>query len=80
VTTTKDSLQIATHWDAGDSGCGQFIVGVKKRLGELQAGQLLAIRTRNAGAPVDLPAWCRMSGHELVSARHPDYVIRKPKQ
>jgi tRNA 2-thiouridine synthesizing protein A len=65
------------HWDAGDAGCGQFIVGVKQRLGEMQAGQLIEIRTRNAGAPVDLPAWCRMSGHELVAAHHPVYVIRK---
>ena len=78
--TTNDLLQVTKHWDAGDAGCGQFIVGVKQHLGEMQAGQLLAIRTHNAGAPVELPAWCRMAGHELVSARHPEYVIRKSQQ
>jgi len=74
---THDRLEIARHWDAGDVGCGEFIVGVKRELAELQPGDLLKLTTANAGAPVDLPAWCRMTGHALVFANHPIYVIER---
>lgn len=63
-------------WDAGDLGCGQLILELKTRLEELPPGEELEVIARDAGAPIDLPVWCRMTGHELVSAEHPVYVIR----
>jgi len=29
------------------------------------------------GAPADIPAWCRLTGHTLVSQEHPVYRIRR---
>ena len=74
---THDRLQIARHWHAGDVGCGEFIVGMKRELSRVEANELLELTTANAGAPTDVPAWCRMTGHRLVSANHPVYVIEK---
>jgi len=31
----------------------------------------------DAGAAADLPAWCRLTGHTLVAADHPTYVLKK---
>lgn len=72
-----DTLNIAKHWLAGESGCGSLIVGLKTQLGQIRSGELLQITALNAGARVDLPAWCRVTGHSLVSADHPNYVLRK---
>ena len=65
------------QWDAGESGCGQLIVGLRRQLELLHSGASLEVTARDAGAPTDLPAWCRMTGHTLVSAMHPVYVIQK---
>ena len=65
------------QWDAGETGCGQLIVGLRDQLEVLRCGASLKVIARDAGAPADLPAWCRMTGHTLVSAAHPVYVIRK---
>ena len=65
------------HWDAGEAGCGALIVGLKRQLEGVAAGQLLRMTARSAGARIDLPAWCRMTGHTLVEADHPVYVLRK---
>jgi tRNA 2-thiouridine synthesizing protein A len=60
-------------------GCGQLVFELRSRVNRLQPGSRLEIVARDPGAPLDLPAWCRMTGHELVSADHPVYVIqRKP--
>ena len=65
------------QWDAGVSGCGQLIVGLRRQLEPLLCGASLEVIARDSGAPADLPAWCRMTGHLLVSATHPVYVIQK---
>jgi len=75
-----DALEIAADWDAGDLGCGPLIVGLRHELGQLRGGDLLRVTSLNAGAPADLPAWCRMTGHELVATNHPVHIIRKRQQ
>lgn len=65
------------RWDAGEMGCGQLVFELRRRMRELKAGDKLEVIAQSPGAPVDLPAWCRMTGHTLVSADHPVYVIRR---
>ncbi len=65
------------RWDAGELGCGQLIFALRTRMELLTPGEALEVVTRDAGAREDLPAWCRMTGHTLVSADHPVYVIRR---
>ena len=65
------------HWDAGALGCSQLIFHLHVRLTKMEPGQTLELTTSDEGAPVDLPAWCRTTGHTLVSADHPVYVIQR---
>ena len=65
------------RWDAGETGCGQLVFGLRRRLNQLKPGESLEVIANDPGAPTDLPAWCRMTGHTLVSAAHPVYVIRR---
>ena len=66
-----------TEWDAGDLGCGELVLELRTRLSAMRPGQVLRLTARDPGASQDLPAWCRMTGHTLVSQQHPDYLIRK---
>jgi len=65
------------EWDAGDLGCGELVLELRMRLSSMQPGQVLRLTSRDPGSPQDLPAWCRMTGHTLVSQQHPVYVLRK---
>ena len=69
--------KIAKHWWAGEAACGSLIVGIKNQIGHIRCGELLQVTALSAGARVDLPAWCRVTGHALVFADHPVYVLRK---
>ena len=64
-------------WDAGHLGCGELVLELRMRLGRMRPGQVLELVARDPGAPADLPAWCRMTGHALVGERHPIYHIRR---
>lgn len=67
----------ATCWDAGEMGCGDLVIQLKIRMRELRAGELLHLIARDPGAREDIPAWCRLTGNDLVVADHPGYLIRR---
>jgi tRNA 2-thiouridine synthesizing protein A len=66
-------------WDAGDLACGPMLLALKGRLERLDAGQVFHLTTRDEGAPADVPAWCRLTGHRLLFAAHPDYRLERRK-
>lgn len=68
------------EWDAGDMGCGDLVLELRGRVEALVAGRVLRLTARDPGAPADIPAWCRMTGHALVSAQHPIYLIRRKER
>ena len=71
------NARLDTRWDAGEMGCGQLVVELRRRLVQMTPGETLEVTAQSPGAPADIPAWCRMTGHTLVSADHPVYVIRR---
>lgn len=64
-------------WDAGDIGCGDLVLDLRAKLMELRPGSVLKLTATDPGAPEDIPAWCGLTGHRLVAAKHPNYWIRK---
>lgn len=64
-------------WDAGDLGCGDLLLQLRFRIETLEPGRVLRLVALDPGAPADLPAWCRLTGHALVAAEHPVYFIRR---
>ncbi|GAC1374697.1 MAG: hypothetical protein NVS2B12_42820 [Ktedonobacteraceae bacterium] len=52
--------------DLGEEGCGQLVMSVMLAMRELQPGQTLLVTAYDPAAPVDLAAWCRMTGNTLV--------------
>lgn len=46
-------------------GCGELVLALRKRLRNMPT-QTLKVIAFDRGAPVDLPAWCRLTGNELL--------------
>lgn len=65
------------RWNAGEMGCGQLVFELRRRLMEMKPGERLEVVAQSPGAPTDLPAWCRMTGHTLISSEHPVYLIER---
>ena len=67
-----------TFYDAGDKGCAagplDEIAALMRRLGP---GQTLEVRASDPSVAGDLPAWCRLTGHELVTRDGDHYLIRR---
>ena len=62
--------------------CPAPVIELGKRLGEVPVGGLVAVVSTDAAARVDVPAWCRMRGHDYVGEDAapdgvPRYVVRR---
>lgn len=55
-------------FDGGDLDCGNgLLLLIRKHIDPLPRGGLLEIQSREISVDEDLPAWCRLTGNELVS-------------
>ena len=70
-----ESTRQDAEWDAGDMGCGELVLELRLQLKPMRPGHILKLTARDPGAREDLPAWCRLTGHQLVVAAHPVYWI-----
>jgi tRNA 2-thiouridine synthesizing protein A len=65
------------RFDGGGTGCGEILVDLKLFLRPLPTGARVLIVARDAGAPLEMPAWCRLTGHRLLRVEHPHYLIAR---
>lgn len=61
--------------------CPLPVIAAARRLPELPVGAVLRVLADDPAAAVDIPAWCRMRGHEFVGvarvAGSPAYDVRR---
>jgi len=67
-----DSGQTVYHpdvsFDGGDLDCGNgLLLLIRKHIDPLARGQILEVRSTETSVEQDLPAWCRLTGNQLLS-------------
>ncbi len=69
------------EYDATGLLCPLPVLRANRKLRELPLGGLLTVRATDPAAEQDFPAYCRQTGHELVSVSREGevlvFVIRK---
>tara|TARA_B100000614_G_C14535135_1_gene488085 strand:+ start:554 stop:889 length:336 start_codon:yes stop_codon:yes gene_type:complete len=63
------------EFDGGDETCGRVIVNLHLYIRDQEPGTRILVISRDPGAPVELPAWCRMTKNVLSKSKHPYYLI-----
>ncbi len=58
--------------DARHLLCPLPVLRVQERVAQLAGGEVLTVRCTDPGALNDIPAWCRIEGHEVLQARTDD--------
>ncbi|MFI6155458.1 sulfurtransferase TusA family protein [Kitasatospora sp. NPDC051170] len=46
--------------------CVQLLLRLRAKIAHLPAGAVVHIRTTDPAAPLDLPAWCHLTGHTYL--------------
>ncbi len=69
--TTDNIIEL----DARNLMCPLPVIRAQDRIKTMHSGELLNVVCSDPGALNDIPAWCRINGHRVVSTRHDDYHI-----
>ena len=65
---TQHAHSADVSFDGGDLDCGSgLLLLIRRHIDPLAAGQTLEILSTDSTVEVDLPAWCRMTGNDLLS-------------
>lgn len=75
---------ITTTIDARGQSCPGPLVGLARALKDAAAGDLLELLATDPGSKSDIPAWAKLTGHELLEASEEGgvfrYVVRKAEE
>lgn len=55
--------------DARNLLCPLPVIRTQERVARLRPGDVLEVRCTDPGALHDIPAWCRIHGHEVIATR-----------
>jgi len=80
----RHALAADVAFDGGDLDCGNgLLLLIRKHIDPLPRGGLLQIDSTEISVEEDLPAWCRLTGNELISwtrdGRQRSFLVAKGK-
>ncbi len=52
--------------DGGDLACGELLMRLVSRMDALPAGDVVRLVATDPAAPLDIPAWCHLTGHTYL--------------
>lgn len=55
--------------------CPMPVIRTQQKVEDLQIGDTLEVICTDPGAIHDIPAWCRVNGHEILDIKHEDDEI-----
>jgi tRNA 2-thiouridine synthesizing protein A len=67
--------------DGGDRACVRLLLELRARIADLPAGAEIHLIASDPAAPIDLPAWCHLTGHAYLgpipaTGGTPAYALR----
>jgi len=64
--------------DCRGQRCPLPVIALARALPTLEVGQVLRVLADDPAAATDIPAWCRIRGHEALPMSEPDaYDVRR---
>lgn len=70
--------------DCRSMRCPQPVIELARRIGDVPAGGVVAVLADDPAAATDVPAWCRLRGHEYLGTQKsdsgaPSYFVRRSR-
>lgn len=66
--------------DGGDRRCVRLLIELRRLVDDLSPGSVVHLIATDPAAPIDLPAWCHLTGHTYLGrvpgCDRPTYAVR----
>jgi len=65
-------MRASYQLDARSMLCPLPVIKTQDKIAELHSGDILEVVCTDPGALTDIPAWCRINGHEILETKDRD--------
>jgi tRNA 2-thiouridine synthesizing protein A len=65
-----------SEFDGKETSCGEILIDLRMHFRAQRGGSIVLVIAHDAGAPIEMLAWCRLTGHRLIDSRHPYYLVQ----
>ncbi|MFF5209522.1 sulfurtransferase TusA family protein [Streptosporangium sp. NPDC000396] len=66
--------------DGGERRCVQLLIELRRLTEQAEPGTVIHLIAVDPAAPIDLPAWCHLTGHTylgpLAASKRPTYALQ----
>ena len=73
-------MTVPVTLDGGDRRCVQLLIELRRLTLQVPAGTVIHLIATDPAAPLDLPAWCHLTGHTYLGPRpvadRPTYTMQ----
>ena len=77
IEPAKPLFSADQFYDAGDKGCAFGPMDeIAAIMQQMQTGQTLEVHATDQTVSIDIAAWCRMTGHQLVEQQGSHYLLQ----
>jgi TusA-related sulfurtransferase len=77
MTIQRPTWDFDHEFDGGEKSCGELILELRQYFAPLQPGTRVCVIAHDTGAWIDIPAWCRVTGHGFLDESHPYYLLQR---
>lgn len=64
-------------FDGGEKSCGELILELRQFFVPLIPGTRVCVIALDSAAWIDIPAWCRVTGHGYIDEAPPYYLLER---
>jgi tRNA 2-thiouridine synthesizing protein A len=68
---------VSARLDCTGQLCPLPVLELARHIGDVEVGDEIVVIADDPAAATDIPAWCRMRGHEFAGAEGPAYTVRR---
>ena len=68
-------MSAVTELNARNLMCPLPVIRAQDKIKTMQAGERLKVVCTDPGALNDIPAWCRINGHQVIETHRDDYEV-----
>ncbi|HMV44880.1 MAG TPA: alpha/beta fold hydrolase [Leptospiraceae bacterium] len=75
--TKNSDIYFHAEWDTGNLSSGEILIQLKKKMANLNPGNILKLKTKDSGLKDALFSWSLLTGNKLIRTKESEFYIKR---
>lgn len=76
----NSDIYFHSEWDTGNLSAGEILIQLKKKISDLNPGNILKLKTKESGLKDALFSWSLLTGNQLIKSKESEFYIKRKQK